>query len=42
MSDKEDTKKVDSESEKEVDYKELMGVYRDIYKRGKGGAIKRK
>ncbi|MDV2683814.1 hypothetical protein RYX56_05760 [Alkalihalophilus lindianensis] len=26
----------------EPNYKELMGVYRDTYKRGPGGAIKRR
>ncbi|WP_198507837.1 hypothetical protein [Bacillus sp. FJAT-45037] len=28
--------------QQEPNYKELMGVYRDTYKRGPGGAIKRK
>jgi len=39
---KEKRKKARKKKEEKVDWEELMGTKRDIYVRGKGGAIRRK
>jgi hypothetical protein len=42
LNNKESKKKLKSEMLSQADIEELMGIYRPIYKRGKGGAYKQK